>query len=158
MIRFSSMMLYACMAASFPDSAQAITCDDANGDGTEGGGTDKVDCGGERICLDLSGGGYTCACDVTLGYWGQNTTNKQAACNYSRCDDANGDNTTDDAVDCGSNAKCENNGAVGYSCSCKEGFTGTDPDYNMPATCVDEKSCDDANGDGTKGGGTDNLC
>ena len=87
---------------------------------------------------------------MTLGYWGQNTTNKQAACNYSRCDDANGDNTTDDAVDCGSNAKCENNGAVGYSCSCKEGFTGTDPDYNMPATCVDDDlSCDDANADGT---------
>jgi hypothetical protein len=130
---------------------------DATGCKSEDGGTDKVDCGGERICLDLSGGGYTCACDVTRGYWGQNTTNAQAACNYIRCDDANGDGTTDDAVDCGSNAKCENNGAVGYSCSCKEGFTGTDPDYNMPATCVSQKKCADANGDGTEDGETDKV-
>lgn len=106
----------------------AGTCNDAD-----------VNCGGEgigTICTDLSDIGYTCACDATLGYWGPTKTNEPATCRYIRCYDAYG-NGTNVEIDCGSGAKCENNGAAGYSCSCEGGFTGSDPDYNMPATCFE---------------------
>lgn len=66
----------------------AGTCNDAN-------------CGNDdlgRICTDLSGGGYTCACDATEGFWGSTKTNEPALCGFIRCDDADGDGTTGDAV------------------------------------------------------------
>ena len=114
----------------------AGTCNDADGDGNNV----KIDCGGGgigRICSDLNGGGYTCACDVAVGYWGPTKTNGPATCGYIQCDDANGDESTGDNVNCGIGAKCENNGGAGYKCTCESGFTGSDPDYNMPATCFE---------------------
>ena len=58
---------------------------------------------------------YTCTCDGSTGFVG---LQGQDSCGYMRCNDANGDGTIGDAVDCGSNAICENDGVAGYSCIC----------------------------------------
>ena len=86
-----------------------------------------------RICTDL-GTNYTCGCDESVGFWGDTVTDGETTCGKMRCDDANGDGTTGDDVNCGEHAICENDGDAGYTCTCEPGYTGSSP-YNEPATC-----------------------
>lgn len=125
---------------SIPEGEYTCECDSGIGEKVWNGPIlcpcDQEPCGFGQICA-VSSSGYTCACDESTGF---KYVPGQAECGKMRCDDANGDGTTGDAVDCGSNAICENDSEiVGYICTCESGYTGSSP-FNAPATCF--PTCD----------------